>query len=76
MNKTAIVIGLFLLIACTEQLTTEQQAYKEYCTSYSGAWMKMSELKEGQPTGKTCYGCMPDEKNHLCTQVEYEAFGK
>jgi hypothetical protein len=69
-------LAIILLTACTEQLTAEEQSYKEYCASHKGAWMKMSELKDGQPTGKTCYGCMPDEKNHLCTQQEYEAFVK
>lgn len=76
MMKYLAVASLFLLIACAEQLTPEQNAYKEYCASHSGAWMKMSELHDGKPTGNTCYGCMPDEKNHLCTQQEYEAFGK
>jgi hypothetical protein len=82
MNKSTFgalkyfLLFLLLLSACAEQLTPEEQSYKEYCASHKGAWMKMSELKDGQLTGKTCYGCMPDEKNHLCTQQEYEAFVK
>jgi len=75
--KTTLALICLLLISCTaEQLTQENQAYKEYCLSQNGAWMKMSELKDGVPTGKTCYGCMPDEKNHICTQQEYEEFMK
>jgi hypothetical protein len=68
--------ALLLLTACAEQLTPEEQEYKEFCKQQKGAWMKMSELKEGNPTGKTCYGCMPDEKNHICTKEEYEEFVK
>jgi hypothetical protein len=75
MNKTAVIL-LLLLIACTEHLASAQQTYKDYCLSHKGAWMKMSELKEGKPVGPACYGCMPDEKNHICTQQEYEEFVK
>jgi len=75
-----ILLCLVLLTACTEQLTAEQQTYKEYCFSHSGGWMKMSELHDGKPTGNTCYGCMPDNKNHICTLEEYKTweiqFGK
>ena len=74
--KTAVILALVLLAACAETLSAEQQEYKDYCQSHNGAWMKMSELKDGQPTGKTCYGCMPNEKNHICTQEEYEEFVK
>ena len=71
--KAQIVLICLMLIACTEiKLTPEQQTYKEYCAEKEGAWMKMSELKDGHPTGNTCYGCMPDEKNHICTKEEYE----
>ena len=77
LKMKAYALLLLMLASCAaEQLTIEQQTYKDYCTSHNGAWMKMSELKEGQPTGKTCYGCMPDEKNHICTQQEYEEFVK
>ncbi|MEM3154575.1 MAG: hypothetical protein QW165_03370 [Candidatus Woesearchaeota archaeon] len=76
MIKYLAIASFFLLIACAEQLTPDEQAYKEYCASQKGAWMKMPELHEGKPTGKICYGCMPDEKNHLCTQAEYEEFVK
>jgi hypothetical protein len=69
------LLALIILISCVpEQLTQEQQAYKDYCLSHDGAWMKMSELKDGHPTGNTCYGCMPDEKNHICTLEEYKTF--
>jgi hypothetical protein len=74
--KTYALLLLMLVSCVTEQLTADEQAYKEYCAKNNGAWMKMSELKDGQPTGKTCYGCMPDEKNHICTQQEYEEFAK
>ena len=76
MKTLALLICLFLIGCTAEQLTAEQQSYKDYCVSHNGAWMKMSELKDGHPTGKTCYGCMPDEKNHICTKEEYEKFVK
>ncbi|MBI4146218.1 hypothetical protein HY489_02675 [Candidatus Woesearchaeota archaeon] len=64
---------LTLLLACSTTLTPEEQSYKELCTKNNHAWMRMSELKDGHPTGNTCYGCMPDEKNHLCSKEEYDA---
>ena len=73
-RKVIFVIALIFLISCSEQLTQEQQEYKEFCAETSGNWMKMSALKDGSPTGETCYGCMTDEKNHLCTKAEYEGF--
>jgi hypothetical protein len=77
MSKTPIIAIMIILASCSaESLTAEQQEYKDYCTAHNGAWMKMSELKDGHPTGKTCYGCMPDEKNHICTKEEYEEFIK
>ncbi len=73
----AFILMIILLAGCAaEQISTEQQTYKEYCAEKGGAWMKMSELKEGKPTGNTCYGCMPDDKNHICMQQEYEEFIK
>ncbi len=75
--RTYVLLALIMLASCsTEQLTKEQQDYKKYCQETGGAWMKMSELKEGIPTGRTCYGCMPDEANHLCDRAEYEVFEK
>lgn len=75
--KRILALMFIILISCTSgQLTDKEQAYKGYCAEKGGAWMKMSELKDGQPTGKTCYGCMPDEKNHICTKEEYEEFVK
>src|SRR5574341_1078139 len=75
MNKSLLLLFV-LLVACTERLTSEEQTYKEFCIEHKGAWMKMTELKDGKPVGPACYGCMPDEKNHICTQQEYEEFVK
>jgi len=72
--KYILALLLVLLAACSpEQLTPEQQEYKDFCRDTDGMWMKMSPLLDGKVTGDPCYGCMPDEKNHLCTQAEYEA---
>ena len=69
------ILLLIILTACsTETLTQEQLEYRDFCAQQGGAWMKMSELHDGHPTGKTCYGCMPDERNHLCSREEYEGF--
>jgi len=73
MKLYIVVLALFLLVACSEPLTAEQEAYKSFCKETDGMWMKMAEMHEGEPTGRTCYGCMPDEENHLCTKEEYEA---
>jgi hypothetical protein len=74
MKKSALLlIPLLLLIACSEQLTPEEQKYKEFCSEVEGMWMKMSPIEDGKVTGEPCYGCMPDEANHYCTQEEYEA---
>lgn len=54
-KKAIIIIALLVLTGCAEKLTPEEQTYKEYCLSHNGDWMKMSELKEGKPTGITCY---------------------
>ena len=72
-TNVLLLLVLMLLVACSQELTSEQQAYKEFCLENDGSWMKMSEMKDGSPTGRTCHGCMPDEKNHLCTRAEYEA---
>ena len=73
--KTAIVMLLLLLIACsTEVLTPEQQAYKELCMKHHNAWMLMSAMNDGKIVGQPCYGCMPDEKNHICDMDEYQIY--
>ncbi len=75
MKTTALL--LLLLIACAQEpLTSEQTTFKEMCIAKGHQWMKMSEMKEGMMTGKPCYGCMPDEKTHICTQTEYEEYIK
>ena len=71
--KKAIL--LLLLIACApDELTQEQATYREKCLNDGNPWMLMSEVKDGQVIGQSCYGCMPDERNHICTQTEYEQF--
>ena len=71
--KLYYALVFLLLVACSQPLTAEQEVYKSYCGETDGMWMKMAELHNGEPTGTSCYGCMPDEENHLCTQEEYEA---
>ena len=66
-------LALLLLVACSQPLTAAQEEYKSFCKETDGMWMKMAELHEGEPTGKSCYGCMQDEENHFCTKEEYEA---
>ena len=74
MKKILLLLLLLVFLnACEGALTKEQQAYKEFCAEKNGMWMKMSAMEDGKPTVESCYGCMPDEKNHLCTQEEYEA---
>ena len=73
MKKVFYIMMFVFLVACGKPLTVEEQEYKDFCKETDGMWMKMSELHDGEPTGKTCNGCMPDEKNHLCTKEEYEA---
>ena len=73
MKWMPLLILFVFLAACGETLTPEQQTYKEFCTETDGMWMKMPAMEDGKPTGESCYGCMPDEQNHLCTQEEYEA---
>jgi len=75
--KTAALLTLLLLSACAQvRLSQEQMELKEMCLSKGHQWMKMSEMKEGMITGSPCYGCMPDEKSHICNQAEYEAYVK
>jgi len=75
--KQLALIALLILVACsTEQLSNEQAIFKEKCLADGNQWMKMSEMKEGTMTGPPCYGCMPDEKSHICSQAEYEAHVK
>ncbi|HLF55045.1 MAG TPA: hypothetical protein VI612_04970 [Candidatus Nanoarchaeia archaeon] len=74
--RFAVLFLLFLFACAQEQLSQEQTAFKEMCLTNGHQWMKMSELKEGMMTGKPCYGCMPDEKTHICAQNEYEAYLK
>ncbi len=75
MKLTALFL-LFLFACAQEPLTAGQEAFKEICQSKGHQWMKMSEMKEGMMTGKPCYGCMPDEKTHICAKTEYEAYLK
>jgi len=68
-------ILVLFVIACTQQeLTQEQSSFRELCLTKGHQWMKMSEMEEGVLTGPACYGCMPDAKNHLCTQNDYEEY--
>jgi len=75
MKLTSLLL-MGLLACSTEQISNEQSLFKEKCLANGHQWMKMSEIKDGMMTGPPCYGCMPDEKNHICTQEEYEAYVK
>ncbi len=72
------VLFLIFLLGCAQvNLSKEQIAFKEKCLAEGHEWMNsMSEMKEGMMAGPPCPGCMPDEKNHICTQEEYEAYVK
>ncbi len=73
MRTAHFFVALLLLAACAkEHLTQEQMAFKEKCIADGHQWMKMSEMKDGMMSGPPCYGCMADEKNHICTQQAYE----
>jgi len=76
MKREMIFLILFFLAGCSQELTAEQQAFKERCVGAEHQWMKMSEMKDGMMVGEPCYGCMADEKTHLCTQIEYEEYLK
>ena len=75
MKAMAIVcLALFLVSCASNEFTTEDANFREVCLTNGDGWMKMSETKEGQVTGPSCYGCMPDAKNHLCSLQDYEDF--
>lgn len=67
-----VMLALFLA-ACSENLTPEQQEYKDYCKSEQGDWHKMNEMREGTVVGEPCYGCMRDHSNHYCSMDEFKA---
>ena len=69
-----ILLLLFLISCSTESLTTELANYREVCLTNGDGWMKMPETIDGQITGTSCYGCMPNVKNHLCSLKDYEAY--
>ncbi|RJQ22101.1 hypothetical protein C4580_01350 [Candidatus Woesearchaeota archaeon] len=73
MKRVALL--LLILAACAEeQLTSEQQEYKSLCDQDNNPWMLMNEMKDGKIIGPSCYGCMPNERNHICTREEYKTF--
>ncbi len=72
MKKMLLLI--FLISCSAESLTTEQTHYREICLTNGDSWMKMPETTDGQITGPSCYGCMPNVKNHLCSLKEYDAY--
>lgn len=62
-----VLLLLLLLTACGRQLTVQEQDFKQQCQSEGRMWMYMDEMHDGKVTGPACYGCMKDEKNHVCS---------
>ena len=63
-----------LLSACaSKDFTTEDANFRETCLTNGDQWMKMSETTDGQITGPSCFGCMPNAKNHFCSLSDYES---
>ena len=72
-NNLIIICLLLFITACTVQSTPqEQNPFEQACRANNHAWMKMAHIVEGMIVGPACDGCMPDGKNHLCSQQEYE----
>jgi|SRR3989344_5506352 len=74
--KTVItVMFLLVLVSCaSNDFTTEDANFREACLTNGDGWMKMSQTTDGQITGPSCYGCMPNAKNHICSLSEYELY--
>lgn len=72
--RLALVFLLLIAACAAETLTLEQAEFKKICAENNDPFMLMSETKNGQVVGPACYGCMPDERNHICTLEEYRRF--
>jgi len=71
----ALLVVLVLLVSCaSEEFTSEDASFREECLTNGDGWMKMSETIDGQITGPSCYGCMPNAKNHFCYFSDYESY--
>ena len=71
-----IILLLIVLVSCSgNEFTTETAHFREVCLARGDAWMKMPETVNGQVTGPSCYGCMPNAKTHVCSLDEYETYG-
>lgn len=76
-SKITMILLLLLLSACAPKLTPQQEDFKKLCESNKHMFMKMTPIKDGFPTGDpACYGCMPDQKNHVCDVEEYKGLIK
>lgn len=72
--KRLIAILLLLSGCAAETLTPAQQEFQQACLANNDPFMLMSEMKNGQVIGPSCHGCMPDERNHICSLDEYQRF--
>ncbi len=53
------------------------QNFEQICRDTGDQWMKMIPIKDGRVTSELeCFGCMPDEKNHICNLNEYLTFDR
>lgn len=64
------------VISKQNQLTSSPN-FEQICKDNGHPWMKMEPMKDGRFTSNSaCFGCMPDEKNHICNLEEYLNFGE
>jgi len=76
------LFALIVLTACTQtrqgklrqQIAEQSQSdFESLCYQNRDMWMKMQPIKNGLPTGEpSCFGCMPDARNHYCDETEYK----
>lgn len=56
---------------------TPPSNFERICENNGDSWMKMKPMKDGKfVSNSECFGCMPDEKNHICSISEYLNFDK
>ena len=72
MRKIALI--LFFLVSCSDNFTTQDADFRELCLTRGDDWMIMPETIDGRVTGSSCYGCMPNQRNHICKRDQYEAY--
>ncbi len=49
--------------------------FRDDCKSAGGSWMLMEPMKNNTVVSeKMCWGCMADDRNHICNQQELEDY--